>query len=146
MLDDSNTHSVQYTMALISGMCQTSNIKTLNENTSMISSGSTKIDKNGTCKKIKDCDDSLPHKARKMDSPEGIQQNSSSQRLGMNPSSHNKSYSQTEHQQDSELKTNKTTSLNNSSDRKAASSNRQTKNDGGELFVNLRRYSILTNN
>ena len=115
-------------------MCQTSNVKTLNENTAMISSGSTKIDKNGTCKKIKDCDDSLPHKARKMDSPEGIQQNSSSQRLGMNPSSHNKSYSQTEHQQDSELKTNKTTSLNNSSDRKAASSNRQTKNDGGEFL------------
>ena len=132
-------------MALISGMCQTSNIKTLNESTAMISSGSTKIDKNGTCKKIKDCDDSLPHKARKMDSPEGIQQNSSLQRSGMNPSSHNKSYSQTEHQQDSELKTNKTTSLNNSSDRKAASSNRQTKNDGGELFVNLRRYNIPKN-
>ena len=131
---NSNTHSVEYTMVLISGMCQTSNIKTLNENTAMISSGSTKIDKNGTCKKIKDCDDSLPHKARKMDSPEGIQQNSSSQRLGMNPSSHNKSFSQTEHQQDSELKTNKTTSLNNSSDRKAASSNRQTKNDGGEFL------------
>ena len=47
MLDNSNTHTVQYTMVVISGMCQTSNIKTLNESTAMISSGSTKIDKNG---------------------------------------------------------------------------------------------------
>ena len=120
-------------------MCQSSNIKTLNENPIVMASGNSNIDRNGTCKKevpskLQDSESSMSQKLGKMDSSETQQHMPSSQRSGVTSTSQNKLFSQTNNLEQPNVKTNKIPALNNS-DRKASTTNnvqnRQTKGDGG---------------
>ena len=120
-------------------MCQSSNIKTLNETPLVMASGHSNIDRNGTCKKglsskLQDSENSMSHKLRKMDSSETQQHMPSSQRSGITSTSQNKMFSPTNNPDQSDVKTNKISALNNSDQKSSTANNlqnRQTKGEGG---------------
>ena len=126
-------------------MCQTSNLKPLNENSIMMQSGHSynALERNGgSCKKMSkiqdSADSSMPQKLRKIDSSETTNNMSSQRNQGINSSSQNKMFSQTTDSNDSETKANKNSSLSHS-DRKTAQTtnlqNTQTKIEGGLCWI-----------
>ena len=129
---------------LISGICQTSNVKPLHENSGMMQSGrsNNSIERsNGNCKKSSKMQDSsdnmVPQKQRKTESSE-IANNALSQRNeGTNSSSQNKMFSHPNDPSETDMKPNKSTSLNHSDRKNGQISNIQTsktKLEGGTMI------------
>ena len=129
----------------ISGICQTSNVKPLHENSGMMQSGrsNNSIERsNGNCKKSSKMQDSsdnmVPQKQRKTESSE-ISNNALSQRNeGINSSSQNKMFSHPNDPSETDMKLNKNSSLNHSDRKNGQTSTIQTsktKLEGGTIII-----------
>ena len=128
----------------ISGVCQTSNIKPLHENSGMMQSGrsNNSIERsNGNYKKSSKMQDSsdnmIPQKQRKTESSEISNSALSQRNEGINSSSQNKMFSHPNDPSETDMKTNKSTSLNHSDRKNGQISNIQTsktKLEGGTII------------
>ena len=140
----------------ISGICQTSNIKPLHENSDMMQSGrsNNSIERNnGNCKKSSKMQDSsdnmIPQKQRKTDSSEVSNSVLSQRNEGINSSSQNKMFSHPNDPSETDMKPNKNPSLNHSDRKNGQTSNIQTsktKLEGGTIVKKHFLKNILIRN
>ena len=134
----------------ISGICPTSNVKPLHENSGMMQSGrsNNSIERtNGNCKKSSKMQDSsdnmVPQKQRKTDLPETSNSLLSQRNEGINSSSQNKMFSHPNDQSETDMKSNKNPSLNHSDRKNGQISNTQTsktKLEGGTIIIIIQHF------